>query len=267
MKKIIREGRWIIPTIGLKGIAIREIGLSGFGDRLRGLALALFLAKYHRTRNIYYNDSENDTGKGLSLKAFPFAMTDIIDIEGINFLPCDPPFPKRTLVITHDSVRGSSLKRYGCSELWRLRPKNREVLKHLDQQCVNESCLGFHVRGTDALASSRYQEGIQILTERAMTSLQKFSDEHQMKRVFLAADNIEGLHEWKDKLTLLGYEVTYNDRAQWNENALRQTGADDMLFDFFGLSRCAKIFRLVPSEFSRFAAWMKGKRFSYWEEE
>ncbi|MHB9079296.1 MAG: hypothetical protein ACYC3X_17605 [Pirellulaceae bacterium] len=263
LRKIIREGRWIIPTIGLQGIAMREVGLSGFGDRLRGLALALFLAKYHRTKNIFYNDTANDQHTDLLNKAFPFRMNDLLDMEGMNFVPCELPFPPRTLEVIHDCIRGSSLKRYGRQELWRLRPKNREILVRLDRQRVNQTCLGFHVRGTDALATARYQDGIELLTERALHALQTFSDTQQMKRVFLAADSVRGLDEWRERLTSLSYEVVCNDRAQWNESVLRQTGADDMLFDFFGLSRCRKIFRLVPSEFSRFAAWRQGRRCAF----
>jgi hypothetical protein len=262
IKKISREANWLIPRLGLQGIALHEIGESGFGDRLRGISLALFLARYHRVRRIYYNDFE---GKQSDKRwpVFKYKLCDLIQIEGVELIETPLPFPKRTLCIEHVSQAGTSLKRYGWRQMRRLRPKSPAVADRIDELGTDRTMIGFHVRATDKRSRGGYALGEETLAADAIKNLETCASTHGTRKVFLAADNQKGRDAWSSRLTDLGYSVKVNEVTVWDETAKRHTGAEDMLIDFFGLASCCRVVRLVPSEFSRHAAWMTGRPLRY----
>ncbi len=254
--KIFREASWLVPRPLLKGISFNETGMSGFGDRLRGISLALFLARFHRTNLIYYHETSGSQ--------FPYRMLDLIAIEGMNFIPHSPPFPPRTLVVWHRCGYGSSLKSLGFRHLWRIRPKDQAVTDRLEQLGISEDHIGLHIRGTDAIKRKRYPDGVEAQKILLIEKLRQVRETYPGKIIFLAADSRKGIEEWSGILSKMGMQHTWNSSVSWDEEALRQSSADAMLIDFFGLSRCLKIIRLVPSEFSRFAAGIKtGKYVGY----
>ncbi|TWU43985.1 hypothetical protein Q31b_15190 [Novipirellula aureliae] len=264
IKKIIREANWLVPRLGLQGIALHEIGSSGFGDRLRGISLALFLARYHRVRRIYYNDFEGDL-EDHRWVIFKHKLCDLIQLDGIELIETPLPFPEKTLCVEHLCHVGTGLKRYGWRQMWRLQPRSPAIRERIDDIGIDQTMIGFHVRATDMVSEVSYARGEEVIAAEAIENLGKCAAIHGTRKVFLAADNQKGRDDWGSRLTDLGFSVKVNAGTVWNENAIRHTGVDDMLVDFFGLANCCRVVRLVSSEFSRHAAWMTGRPLRYSE--
>ncbi len=251
--KVIREAGWLVPRFFLQGISLNESGTSGFGDRLRGISLALFLAAYHRTNKIYYHENPS--------VHFPYRMIDLICIDGLELIPHSPPFPPRTLVVNHRCSYGSSLKSFGFRQLWRLGPKDQAISERIGNLGIGDNHIGVHVRGTDAL-NKRYRNGVDAQDRLLIDKLSEVRTKHPDKRIYLASDSKIGMEKWHKIATDMGLVVEYNNHAEWDESAHRQSSAAGMLVDFFALSKCHRIVRLVPSEFSRFAAGIKNRRYT-----
>ncbi len=263
MMKIIDEGRWLLPKFNCSGIALHETGRSGFGDRLRGMALAIFLAKYHRTDKIYYNDYEKVADQKSQSFHFPHKMVDLLAVDGIDFIDQELPFPDKTLLVNHYSGSGTHLKRFGLKGMKLLRPRNSAVSDRVRDIGVDDSFLGVHIRATDAEESSRYSKGADFIGNVLVDNIEKCNKKYKTKKIFVVADNLNSLEVWSERLENIGYQVFTNASAVFDSTQLRHTGADDMLVDFFSLAASRKIIRLVPSEFSRFASWVGGYRLGY----
>jgi hypothetical protein len=243
-------------------ICFKEETDTGFGDRLRGLTYLLHLA--HRTgeTRILYNDDETCRVKEDRWAAFPARMTDLIRIEGLDFDYHPLPLPRGEVNVVYDSIRYFKRdSRPGFPHVGRLRPRDDAVLERVREIGVDRTSLGFHVRKTDNQAlSRRYFEDRPA--KKAMRHLAWCSFRYRTKRVFLSADNATSLVQWTGVLRDAGYEVASSEPG-YHEDRLRQTGTFEMLVDFFGLASSRRVIRLVPSEFSRFAAWMTGRRLRY----
>jgi len=243
-------------------ICFKEETDTGFGDRLRGLAYLLHLAERYDETRILYNDDETCRSKEDRWAAFPARMTDLIRIEGLDFQYHALPLPQGAVNVVYDSIK--YLKhdsRPGFKQIKRLRPRDDAVLERVREIGVDRTFLGLHVRKTDNQELSRkyFQDRP---ARKAMRGLRWCSFRYRTKRVFLSADNALSLSQWTRVLQDAGYEVTSSEPG-YDENQLRQTGTFEMLVDFFCLASCRRIVRLVPSEFSRFAAWMTGRRLRY----
>jgi hypothetical protein len=131
----------------------------------------------------------------------------------------------------------------------------------VDALDLDRRWIGFHVRETDQREVSElyYPTGYE---ERAFRNLRRSVPWLRRRRVFLASDNAASVEAWRAKLEQAGFEVR-TAGSVFDSSMLRQTGAEDMLADFFALSRCRRIVRTVPSEFSRFAAWIAGQPLEY----
>ncbi len=252
-QKILREINWILPRFFLQGISFNETGNSGFGDRLRGISLAIFLARFHRTNRIFYHEAPSSH--------FPYRMVDLIQIEGIELIPHSAPFPPRTLIVQHRCGYGSSLKSMGFRHLWRLKPKNPAFIDRIESLGIGANHIGLHIRGTDAL-HKRFPGGEELQDRLLSAKLEQVRHKYPNQKIFLASDSRQGVRKWQEIATNMGFTVDFNDSAEWNETAHRQSSEADMLVDFFSLSRCSKIIRLVPSEFSRFAAGIKTGKYT-----
>jgi hypothetical protein len=243
-------------------ICFKEETDTGFGDRLRGIAYLLCLAQRYEETRVLYNDDETCRNEQDRWAAFPARMTDLIRIEGLDFEYHPLPLPEGTVNVVYDSIK--YLKhdsRPGFKQMRRLRPKDDAVLDRVREIGVDRTFLGLHVRRTDNLELSRkYFEDKPA--RKAMRGLAWCSFRYRTKRVFLSADNATSLTQWTGVLREAGYEVASSEPG-YDENRLRQTGTFEMLVDFFALASCHRIVRLVPSEFSRFAAWMGGRRLRY----
>lgn len=235
-----------------------ECGSSGFGDRMRGIAYALFLARKHRTDTINYAQVENSPDN-VKKSAFPFRMTDLITIDGIRFGTFRLPVDLNAVSYIHYAQAGNPLKRYGFAELRRVRPKPESVSVRLDEIGRAGPYLSIHTRRTDAAGRALETPDSE---ENAFAALRKQSERSGIRRIYVAADNARSYEDWAGKLRREGYDVIENG-AVFDSSRVRQTGADDMLVDFFALARSNAIVREVPSEFSRFASWVGGKRLRY----
>lgn len=260
---ILRDFSVLVPRIGLGSVSITEIGETGFGDRLRGIGIGLFLARIHRVSVLYYDEQTQTVEVGASKRQFPFDMCELIRLNGVELREGAPPASERTLSLLHNCEKISKLNLFGFNNFWRVEPRNSDIIRRLDQVGVDRSCIGFHVRGTDALDSFRFFKGEAFVEQRAIENLKTMSKSCDTKKLFLASDSRATHESWFRKLTDLGYDVKANSSVDWKPGELRETGAEDMLVDFFGLARCCKVVRLVPSEFSRYAAWKAGQKLRY----
>lgn len=235
---------------------------TGFGDRLRGIAYILNLCKMHKQQTVYYNDDGPTEKQKMRWSAFPARMTDLISLNGIDFQYKEKINDKHSIHVDYDS--GIDLKkdnRPGFKEFHRIQPVSPYVNRRIDEIGVNTQFIGFHVRETDNLTDDN--QYFHSKTEsKARRNIAMLSMIYRTKKIYLASDNRNSLKTWTTKLTKLGYEVISN-QPQYDDSNLRQTSCFDMMVDFFALSRCRRVCRLVPSEFSRFAAWKTGYRLKY----
>lgn len=262
LSQIVRESSLLFPRLGIKSISIVEIGKTGFGDRLRGIALALFLSSHHRVDTIYYKESEQESDT-CRKSAFPFKMCDLLQLKGIAFISGSPPPAERTLKILHDSAYGTKLQWFGAKHLKRLEPKETHIIDKLDAIGVDRKTVGLHIRATDAVDSTKYKLGAKSVDKSTLENLKSVASSLQTNKIFLSSDNEVSRNIWIAILIKSGFEPLFNSHVQWKKNELRQTGSDDMLIDFFGLARCSRIVRNIPSEFSRIAAWKAGNKLRY----
>ena len=189
-------------------------------------------------------------------------MTDLIRIEGFSFKYHPLPLPKARLNLVHHSiVEHGRLIRPGFKHMHRLRPRDPAVSDRIQQMSINHSCIGFHVRHTDNQEDQRRFLG-KNMERHALRNLREVSRRCRTKYLFLAADNARSLQHWMAVLDEAGYEVKSN-HPEFDDSKLRQTGSSDMLVDFFALAACRRVVRVTPSEFSRFAAWVGGRRLRY----
>jgi hypothetical protein len=207
---------------------------------MRGIAYLLFLARKHGATRVLYHDATSiDTV--MRNKMFPTRMTDIIALDGIAFEEHPLPFPAGVRTYVHVSEAGNPLKRLGFKDMGRVRPKNEAVVARVAELAAFRPYLAFHVRGAGMTRSRLPQE------EAILGSLERLgagADAHQTRRIYLE---------------VIDSRVRF-DPANW-----RQTSDVDMMIDFFAMAGAAQVIRLIPSEFSRFAAWVGGKRLRYLE--
>ncbi len=235
-----------------------ECGSSGFGDRMRGIAYALFLARKHRTSKIYYSQTV-DLPEKIHESSFPFNMTDLISIRGMEFLPFSVPIELRTATYIHYSEAGNPLKRYGFSDMWRIEPRQPTVVSRLTDISSMGPYLALHIRKTDAeYRSDKFNTSDKATVER----LKEESKRTGTKRVYVAADNAESFAIWSERLVNDGFDIIEN-RAAFDAAMNRHTDSEDTMVDFFALAHSEALVRCVPSEFSRFAAWVGRKRLRY----
>ena len=222
---------------------------------MRGVAYALFLAKKHGAQKIYYSQSARKNS------SFPFLMTDLITIDGLEFVPFEPPVELDTATYIHFSEAGNPLKRYGFSEMSRIKPAQPAVARRLEEICREGPFFTLHARATDAIERNYETKNPD---ETALNSIRDLSRRMKINRVYVAADNANSYRSWANRLAAEDFHVIKND-ARYDPTITRQTGAEDMMVDFFSLARSTAIVRTVPSEFSRFAAWIGNKRLGYTE--
>lgn len=243
-------------------ICFQETTDTGFGDRLRGMAHLLHLADQAGETEILYNDDVSDRPLEDRQRAFPARMTDLIRIEGLSFEYHPLPLPEAAVRVVYDSVIDRKKdSRPGFRHMRRLGPRDDAVAARVHELGIDRSWLGFHIRRTDNLELSAKHFDAQ-LERRALKNIRCFSLRYRTRKVFVAADNARSLRHWTRMLRTFGYEVRSNS-PEFDTSRLRQTGMGDMLVDFFALAACRRVTRAVPSEFSRFAAWVGGTRIKY----
>lgn len=245
-------------------ICFQETTNGGFGDRLRGVAYLLHLARRHRERTILYNDDVSLRSEAFRRRCFPWRMTDLVRVEGRSFAYHPLPLPPAKHHVVYDSlpVRPDD-ERPGFRAMRRLRPRDDEVLRRVAALGVDRRCIGFHARETDNVAyhASLFEDRTE-LEARALANLAHAARRRRTRRVLLVADNADTLARWSARLARAGYELRTTD-PDYDASRMRQTSAFDMLVDFFALAACRRVVRLTPSEFSRFAAWIGGRRLDY----
>lgn len=239
-------------------IGVLEHGTSGFGDRMRGVAYLLFLAKKHRARTVLYKETDS-TDPVTRKEAFPGRLTRMIDLEGLDFKEPGNDFPEETQVYVHYSNFGNPLKRYGFPEMWRVKPKDDAIKSRIRDMAAAGPYIGFHSRATD---SEHARDDIEAKKKAALKALDSHASQIGTRRVYLAADSKSSRLEWQDLLASNDFDVIESG-VTFNEQSLRQTDNHDMMLDFFALAGSDRIVRIVPSEFSRFAAWIGGRRLRY----
>ena len=243
-------------------ICFQETTDTGFGDRLRGIAFLLHLAHVHGETEILYNDDETVRDLETRNRAFPGRLTDLIRIEGLSFAYHAQPLPDAEVSVVYDSqVDRKKDNRPGFRHFHRLRPRDDAVARRVEEIGVDRSRLGFQVRRTDNLELSVKHFALEW-ERRALKNLRCCSIRQRTSKVFLAADNGRSIRRWRRILRQAGYDVLTSDVVH-DPDSFRQTGNFDMMVDFFCLARCRSVVRAVPSEFSRFAAWVGGRRMKY----
>jgi len=241
-----------------KYIHFNELGTTGFGDRLRGIAFLTFLASIYRTQKICYHEESSN--------AFPWKLSDIISIDGLEFITDRQAqrLPK-LLEVNHNCSKGTTIKRFGYKHMKRLRPRSIDVHQKLDSLMLGRNYIGIHVRTTDSTHLCEDPEkGKGISSDTTLQLIQSAQQKHGYSHVYLACDSLEAREAWVSLLSkYTDLKLRWNSSAHYDSSTLRQTGAEDMLIDFFALSRCAYLIRSVPSEFSRFAGLVGGLKMQY----
>jgi len=241
-----------------KFIQFNELGSTGFGDRLRGIALMAFLASIYRANQICYKEESSD--------AFPWKLANIISFDGLEFISDQRArqLPK-LLEVNHNCSKGTTIKRFGYKHMKRLRPSSIDIRKKLDSLALGANYIGIRVRTTDSAhpmegkASGNGKPSRSILDSIHLAQ-QKYGYSH----AYLACDSLVAREAWVSLLAKnTDLKLSWNSSAKYDSSILRQTGADDMLIDFFALSKCAYLIRSVPSEFSRFAGLVGGLKMQY----
>lgn len=242
-----------------KFIQFNELGTTGFGDRLRGIALMAFLAGIYRANQICYKEERSD--------AFPWKLANIVSFDGLEFISEQRArqLPK-LLEVNHNCSKGTTIKRFGYKHMKRLRPSSIVIRKKLESLALGPNYIGIHVRTTDSAhppmegkASGNGKPSRSILDSIDLAR-QKYGYSH----AYLACDSLVAREAWVSLLAKhTDLKLSWNSSAKYDSSILRQTGADDMLIDFFALSKCAYLIRSVPSEFSRFAGLVGGLKMQY----
>jgi len=243
-------------------ICFQETTDSGFGDRLRGIAYLLHLSHVHGEAEILYNDEDTVRDLEKRNREFPGRLTDLIRLDGLSFEYHPLPLPDAEVSVVYDSqIDRKKENRRGFRHFRRLRPRDDAVASRVEEVGVDRSRIGFQVRRTDNVGLSRKHFALDW-ERRALKNLRCASLREHTRKVFLAADNGRSIRRWRRILERAGYDVLTSDVVH-DPDSFRQTGNFDMMVDFFCLARCRRIVRAVPSEFSRFAAWVGGRRMKY----
>jgi hypothetical protein len=129
MRALIEIAKILPPLTNLfssnKVIHFKEVGTTGFGDRLRGISLLIFLSKLYKIDCFCYEELSSD--------AFPWSITDLIEIDGIRLVQGkDSQDHSYFLKVIHNSAKGTIIKRLGYEGMKRLRPKSTVVKTKID---------------------------------------------------------------------------------------------------------------------------------------
>lgn len=237
-------------------IQFKEVGTTGFGDRLRGISLLMFLSRFYKVDCFYYEEKSSD--------AFPWSITDLIEIEGIHFIQGEDRINgSYFLKVKHNSAKGTIIKKFGYEGIKKIRPKSLVVKTKVEEMPLGAHCIGVHIRTTDSIHTNRPGHAPKDATKRILKAIKSLSTLNGCSHVYLACDSLEARNTWSDIImTNTDLRVIHNS-ASYDSDRLRQTNSDDMITDFFALSKCGFLLRSVPSEFSRFAALAGGLKMKY----
>lgn len=263
MRAFIELSNALKPEIGHvlaanKYLEFREQGTTGFGDRLRGISLLAFLTSFYRVKKVVYEANSSE--------AFPWNLTDLITIEGLEFISREQAsLLPRLIEIDHDCARGTIIKRFGYKHMQRLRPRSQQMTQKLDSLEVGPAHIGIHIRTTDSAHRMTSQIDDAMNPNNAvLQSIHTAIEKYKYSHAYLACDSLAARTTWSTLLARhTDLKICWNPEAKYNDSLLRQTSADDMITDFFALSRCGYLVRSVPSEFSRFAALVGGLKMNY----
>lgn len=237
-------------------IHFKEYGTTGFGDRLRGISLLMFLSKFYNTKCFCYEEECSN--------AFPWSITDLIAIDGIQLIPSEESrHNSYFLNITHNSAKGTIIKRFGYTGMKRLRPKSSLIKTKIESMSLGANCIGIHIRTTDSIHANDSDLMLKAKAGRILKAVNNISILNGCSHAYLACDSLEARDKWSDILaTNTDLQIIHNS-GSFDKYQLRQTSAEDMITDFFALSKCGFLLRTVPSEFSRFAAITGGLKMKY----
>jgi len=260
MRALIEIAKILPPLTNLfssnKVIHFKEVGTTGFGDRLRGISLLIFLSKLYKIDCFCYEELSSD--------AFPWSITDLIEIDGIRLVQGkDSQDHSYFLKVIHNSAKGTIIKRLGYEGMKRLRPKSTVVKTKIDSMSLGAHCIGVHIRTTDSIHANHSGPGAKDTTERMVTVINNLSTLNGYSHAYLACDSLEARNTWSDIIVANTDLQIIHNSASFDRYQLRQTSSEDMITDFFALSRCGFMLRSVPSEFSRFAALTGGLKMKY----
>jgi hypothetical protein len=241
-----------------KYLEFREQGTTGFGDRLRGISLLAFLASFYHTKKVLY--------EAHSSEAFPWNLTDLISIEGLEFISREQAnlLPK-LIEIEHNCAQGTIIKRFGYKYMRRLRPCSQYITQKLDSLGLGPAYIGIHIRTTDsAHGMPSLPNNDTSLTNASLQLIQNAINKYKYSHAYLACDSLEARNTWSTLIERhTDLKICWNPETKYDNSLLRQTSGNDMITDFFALSRCGYLVRSVPSEFSRFAALVGGLKMNY----
>jgi len=247
-------------------ICFQETAEGGFGDRLRGIACLLHFADKWGEHEVFYNDDSYQITPGKRFSHFPARMPDLIRIEGLSFRYHKLPMPQAGHTIVYDSTTLKKLQiRRGFRHMSRLRPRDEAVTERVRALGLNQDWIGLHIRCTDNINErNRIRNGDYDVGRKrlALKRIKKLARRYPARKVYIAADNYRALRYWSLLLRNAGFTVQSN-TSEFDQGKLRQTSNFDMLVDFFALAACGRIVRVMPSEFSRFAAWIGGRPLRY----
>ena len=237
-------------------IHFKEVGTTGFGDRLRGISLLMFLSRLYKVDCFYYEEKSSD--------AFPWNITDLIEIEGIRFIQGeDRADGSYFLKVNHNSAKGTIIKKFGYEGMKKIKPKSPVVKTKIDSMPLGAHCIGIHIRTTDSIHTNSPGHAPKDVTGRMLEAIKNLSTLNGCSHAYLACDSLEARNTWSYIITMNTDLQVIHNSASYNSYRLRQTNSDDMIIDFFALSKCGFLLRSVPSEFSRFAALTGGLKMKY----
>jgi hypothetical protein len=167
------------------------------------------------------------------------------------------------LKVNHNSAKGTIIKKFGYGGMKRIKPKSPVVKTKIDSMPLGAHCIGVHVRTTDSIHTNRPGHAPKDVPGRMLKAINNLSTLNGCSHAYLACDSLEARNTWSDIITANTDLRVIHNSASYDSDRLRQTNSDDMITDFFALSKCGFLLRSVPSEFSRFAALTGGLKMKY----
>jgi|GEM_PF-4348286 len=234
--------------------------MTGFGDRLVGICLALQTAQIHDIERIYYWD---DVDEDWRKSHFPESIGSMIDLDNVEFVhSAVDSIPKSDINILNYAYdekhrpqwkSNPNLDKITCSLpiLSHIRLKNKEIEKKAEDFAKKWPAI--HVRSTDAWVLANRVNNVDEDQRRDLIVSE--IAKAKIKRILFSADSDQP--KYMQDFHKKGIKVKKTNE-KFDDSNLRQTSMEQMLFDWWVLRSSEKIYTNLWSGFGATAAAAAG---------
>lgn len=234
-------------------------GQFGLGDRLRGLASGLVLARKFELPIFV---------QWIANAHCPYEFEDLFQVEGCQTFKGEmPDRPISPLIVLNLPLNIMPRSGHECfstlpvatffGNMDQFASQWQEALKTLTlQKAVLESIddywipnfpkppIGIHLRRTDNLndrSKKVNHDNVELFDQALRAKILEIAENEPDTKFFLASDNREYAERWLADLSDAGVNVSCY-TVSWSGGGLRQTSGESVVADMICLSRCRKIF-------------------------